>query len=252
MIKNLPAKIYLQTFCDGDEGETAFEDLADVTWCAEQINESDIGYILAQPATEPLAQQQPTSQDVRDALLFCLWHHQGGSSKIGQPIRHALGIGQHDHLTDEQLAAAKHVQSALTPPQRKPLTSKNTTFAQRFTDAVAILCGSEPPTDFVDEWLGNVDVNGVHRLQEWVLNQAATPPWAQGIVVLDAAHLLAESPEEGEQHKERPKPTNEQLDAEFSAYAAQFDTLGDEWQDMGAGDYFKAGFMAAHNAKGAA
>lgn len=49
MIKNLPEKIYLQTFCEGDEGETAFEDLADVTWCAEQINESDIEYILAQP-----------------------------------------------------------------------------------------------------------------------------------------------------------------------------------------------------------
>ena len=72
---------------------------------------------------EPVAQQQPTSPDVRDALLFCLWHHQGGSSKIGQPIRHALGIGKYERMNDEQLEAAKRVQTALIPPpQRKPLT----------------------------------------------------------------------------------------------------------------------------------
>lgn len=63
------------------------------------------------------AQQQPTGDDVRAALLFCLWHHQGGSSEIGQPIRFALGIGQYEPLTDEQLAIAKGVQSALSTPQ---------------------------------------------------------------------------------------------------------------------------------------
>ncbi len=58
-------------------------------------------------------QQQPTSPDVKAALLFALWHHQGGSSKIGQPIRVALGIGVHEHLTPEQLDIAKRVQSAI-------------------------------------------------------------------------------------------------------------------------------------------
>jgi hypothetical protein len=47
------------------------------------------------------------SDEVKSALLFVLWHHQGGSSKIGQPIRQMLGIGQHDHLTPEQLEKAK-------------------------------------------------------------------------------------------------------------------------------------------------
>ena len=58
-------------------------------------------------------QQQPTSDDVMAALLFCLWHHQGGNSKIGQPIRFALGIGRDEPLTDVQLAIAERVQSAL-------------------------------------------------------------------------------------------------------------------------------------------
>lgn len=40
-------------------------------------------------------------------LIWLLWHHQGGSSPVGQPIRKALGIGTHDRLTDEQLAIAQ-------------------------------------------------------------------------------------------------------------------------------------------------
>lgn len=43
----------------------------------------------------------------RDALLlWALYHHQGGKSDVGQPIRRLLGIGQHDDLTDEQIKAA--------------------------------------------------------------------------------------------------------------------------------------------------
>lgn len=30
----------------------------------------------------------------------------------------------------------------------------------------------------------------------------------------------------------------------FDHYASKFDTMSDEWQDMGADDYFKAGFKA--------
>lgn len=43
----------------------------------------------------------------RAALLWVLWHHQGGSSPVGQPIRFALGMGQHDRLSDDQVAQAK-------------------------------------------------------------------------------------------------------------------------------------------------
>lgn len=40
-------------------------------------------------------------------LLWALYHSQGGSSPVGQPIRRALGIGTHDHLTAEQVTEAK-------------------------------------------------------------------------------------------------------------------------------------------------
>jgi hypothetical protein len=85
----------------------------------------------------------------------------------------------------------------------KPLTGDHTTFVQRFTDAVAMMCGAEPPPEFVDEWLRKVEVNFVARLQEWVLCQDGAPEWAQGVGVLDAAYLLADSPVEGLGHKDR-------------------------------------------------
>ena len=43
----------------------------------------------------------------RAALLWVLWHHQGGSSPVGQPIRFALGMGRHERMTDVQIAKAK-------------------------------------------------------------------------------------------------------------------------------------------------
>jgi hypothetical protein len=43
----------------------------------------------------------------RSALLWVLWHHQGGSSPTGQAVRFALGMGGHDRLTADQLAQAK-------------------------------------------------------------------------------------------------------------------------------------------------
>ena len=52
-------------------------------------------------------EHHPKRQQMEAALLWTLWHHQGGSSHIGQPIRKLLGIGQHDRLTDEQIAEAK-------------------------------------------------------------------------------------------------------------------------------------------------
>lgn len=55
----------------------------------------------------------------RAALLWVLWHHQGGSSKVGQPIRFALGMGAHEHLSDYQIREAKRwaALTATEPPR---------------------------------------------------------------------------------------------------------------------------------------
>ena len=54
-----------------------------------------------------------TAERQRDALIWVLWHHQGGSSSIGQPIRRLLEIAQHAHLTDEQYASARRFASTI-------------------------------------------------------------------------------------------------------------------------------------------
>jgi hypothetical protein len=65
---------------------------------------SDRGRALLDTMSAQPVERQELSEA---ALLWVLWHHQGGSSPVGQPIREALGIGQLDHLTDEQVALAK-------------------------------------------------------------------------------------------------------------------------------------------------
>src|SRR5574337_2107222 len=56
-------------------------------------------------APAPTAVQEITR--LRGLMLWTLYHHQGASSEIGQPIRRALGIGQYDRMTAEQIATGK-------------------------------------------------------------------------------------------------------------------------------------------------
>jgi len=51
-------------------------------------------------------------KELESLLLWSLYHHQGGKSPVGQPIRRALGVGQFDNITDEQIARAKLAASA--------------------------------------------------------------------------------------------------------------------------------------------
>lgn len=49
-------------------------------------------------------QAAATIETMHGLLLWALYHHQGGSSRVGQPIRKALGIAPHADLSTEQLA----------------------------------------------------------------------------------------------------------------------------------------------------
>ena len=65
----------------------------------------------AQPTPPAVVEPPELSPDFTDtaraALLWVLWHHQGGSSPVGQAVRFALGMGQFDRLTDQQVTQAK-------------------------------------------------------------------------------------------------------------------------------------------------
>lgn len=71
----------------------------------------EIERTAAHPQQSGAAQPEEMSPDFTDtaraALLWVLWHHQGGSSDIGQPIRFALGMGQHERLNEHQVREAK-------------------------------------------------------------------------------------------------------------------------------------------------
>ena len=69
---------------------------------------------LSLPAAEPMTEHSdhvdmsPEFTDTaRAALLWVLWHHQVGSSPVGQPIRYALGMGANEHLNAHQVNEAK-------------------------------------------------------------------------------------------------------------------------------------------------
>lgn len=72
---------------------------------------ADLLSARAQPTPPAVVEPTELSPDFTDtaraALLWVLWHHQGGSSPVGQPIRFALGMGKHDRLNEHQLAEAK-------------------------------------------------------------------------------------------------------------------------------------------------
>lgn len=77
-----------------------------------------------------------------------------------------------------------------------------TTFIKRFADAVELLCKKRPSDEIVVAWVDRVDDDT--RLQEFAIEHG--PEWAQGIAVLDAAHVLASQPTEDVEHE--PGPTH--------------------------------------------
>lgn len=71
-----------------------------------------------------------------------------------------------------------------------------TTYIQRFGDAMELLCRKRPSDDLLKGWLH--PEKGDERLQEFAIEHG--PEWAQGIVIIDSARVMADTPEEGETH----------------------------------------------------
>lgn len=66
--------------------------------------------VVGEVQAQPEASAPSMSPLVRDLLTFALWHHQGGSSSVGQSIRALLGMRQHECMTEAQYEVARRVQ----------------------------------------------------------------------------------------------------------------------------------------------
>lgn len=98
--------------------------------------------------------------------------------------------------------AMKH---APQPAQATPSIPSDgpSTYEQRFTAAVAVICGVTPPAALVCDWINKAERHD--DLQQWVGSYA--PGWAQNIAVLDAAHQMADQPTEGGDHEPAQQAT---------------------------------------------
>ena len=70
-------------------------------------------------ATYGNEQAETELRNMRGLLLWALYHHQGGSSTIGQPIRKALGIGEYAALTPKQIKEAQIAGGVIVTPNAK-------------------------------------------------------------------------------------------------------------------------------------
>lgn len=107
--------------------------------------------------------------------------------------------------------------------------SEPTTYLQRFTHALSLLCGQTPPEEIVLAWLDkNIDD---FRLQEFAI--AHGPAWAQGIVLIEAAQLMADQPTEGVEHEQSPDLWPESTATEpLPEQQSEEDTLAQKWKEI--------------------
>lgn len=86
----------------------------------DEVRWVDVSALAPPDRLEPMAANPEMSRESRAMLLNVLWHHQGGSSAVGQPLRAMLGIGRFDPLSDEQLSEAKWIDALLSKAAREP------------------------------------------------------------------------------------------------------------------------------------
>ena len=121
-------------------------------------------------------------------------------------------VPKRSNLDESQLMAAlekmkneffrlRGVEVEVAPLRDLKTKVEPTTKAERFADALTILCGGYvPDIELVDAWFDEEDDDSHIKLQEWAVNNSAAG-WAMGIGVIDAALTLADNPDEGVDHK---------------------------------------------------
>ena len=75
---------------------------------------------------------------------------------------------------------------------------KPTKYLDRLGDALELLClGNRPSDKLITDWIEHTS----EELQRFCSNNG--PSWAQGIVIIDSAEILANDPVEGPAHEYR-------------------------------------------------
>ncbi len=77
---------------------------------------ADIGWHPSDCPSEIVGDLRNQRDELRDLLLWVLFHHQGATSPVGQPIRRALGIGKYDQLTVDQIRAGSRQAELVMQP----------------------------------------------------------------------------------------------------------------------------------------
>lgn len=75
--------------------------------CSAVENYDQLADLMVELPDDPVEALTKQNEKMKGLLLLALYHHQGGSSVIGQSIRRFLGIGMYDPLTDEQIEQGK-------------------------------------------------------------------------------------------------------------------------------------------------
>lgn len=115
------------------------------------------------------------------------WMEDAGHPKQARPVV-VLANGSVASLQNAELSQFFVAQPLLLGESQVP-----TRFVERVMDSLALLChGERPPRGMVEAWFRDES----EELQDWALNHAA-PYWATGIGTLEAAVMMADTPEEG-------------------------------------------------------
>jgi len=136
------------------------------------------------------AEMSPDFTDTaRAALLWVLWHHQGGSSPVGQPIRYALGMDAHEHLSKHQVQEAKRW-AALTKSEsndfRQARTAPPEPVNARLLEAVKKMIAAEEACKSSSAWVQKRLTGEEHNLR--------ISAWQELHSAIAAAEAQQESP----------------------------------------------------------
>ncbi|WNL50895.1 hypothetical protein Murka_0059 [Xanthomonas phage Murka] len=121
-------------------------------------------------AAPPAPEMSPEFTDTaRAAIAWVLWHHQGGSSAIGQPLRYALGMGDHEELSAQQISEAKRYAAlvgARTDDFKHPAPAAVPVDQFRDADHLAEWLGSLVAACGQEEWdAAQAAMNGIRAFQ---------------------------------------------------------------------------------------